>query len=89
VSLNQATKTKKPTIPPKPSEDILAYPSIINIIRQTSIRLACKDILEINDVMHKLDARTFIEINSSPLMKGKWLFDIGTIFTCMPHNNSG
>ena len=39
--------------------------------------------LEINDVVRKLDARPLIEINSSPMMKGKWLFDTGAGLTCM------
>jgi hypothetical protein len=70
-SLLQTTKIYISTIPPKPPENNLADPSIINMIRQTCIKLACKDILEIYDVIHKLDAQPLIEINSSPVMKGK------------------
>jgi hypothetical protein len=41
------------------------------------IRLGCKELLKINNVVCKLDARPLIQINSSPLMMGKWLFDTG------------
>ncbi len=60
-------KNNKPAIPPKPPEDIKADPSIISMKWKTNIRLACKDILEINDVVCKLDAQPLIEINSSPI----------------------
>jgi hypothetical protein len=40
-------------------------------------------VLEIDDVVCKLDARMLIEINSSSMMKGKWLFDTGARLTCM------
>ena len=39
--------------------------------------------LEINDVVRKQDARPLIEIKSSPMMVGKWLFDTGAGLTCM------
>ena len=88
VSLNQATNEKinnsstQPK-PPEPIEDKLADPSIINLIKMTCVKLACKVVLKINDVIRKLDARPLIEINSSPVMKGKWLFDTGAGLTCM------
>jgi hypothetical protein len=53
------------------------------MIRQTCVKLACKDILEINNVIRKLGAPPLTEINSSPVMKGKWLFDTGAGLTCM------
>ena len=85
VSLNQTFKEKNnnSSIQPKPPENMLADPSIINLIKMTCIRLACNEVLEINDVISKLDARPLIEINSSPVMKGKWLFDTGAGLTCM------
>jgi hypothetical protein len=52
-TLSQAAKINMPSVLPKPPENILADPSII-VIRQICIRLACKDILEINDVVRKL-----------------------------------
>jgi hypothetical protein len=67
------------SIQPKPSDDILAYPSIINLIRQTCIRLAYKEVLQV-----RLDTRQKIEINSSSMMEGEWLFDIGAGLTSMP-----
>jgi hypothetical protein len=82
-SLIQTTKINKPTIPPKPLENSLADPSIIYMIRKTCIKLACKDILEISDVICKFDAQPIIKINSSSVMKGKWLFDKGARLTCM------
>jgi hypothetical protein len=82
-SLSQTTKSNNSTFPPKPPEISLADPSIINMIRQTCIKLACKDILEINEVVCKFDARPLIKINSSPVMKDKWLFDTGAGLTCM------
>jgi hypothetical protein len=45
--------------------------------------LACQKVLKINDVICKLDAQLLIEINSSPMMKSKWLFDIGEGLTYM------
>ena len=45
--------------------------------------MACIEVLEINDVIRKLDTRPLIEINSSPVMKGKWLFDTGAGLICM------
>jgi hypothetical protein len=36
-----------------------------------------------NDVVLKLEARPLIEINSSRLMMGKWLFDTGAGLACM------
>ena len=87
VSLKQATKTKinNPPVPPKPPEprNPLADDSIINLIKLTCVKLACKEVLEINDVIRKLDTRPLININSSPVMKGQWLVDTGAGITCM------
>jgi hypothetical protein len=41
--------------------------------------LACKEVLEINDVVYKLDARPLLEIYSSPMMKG----NTGAGLTCI------
>jgi hypothetical protein len=40
-------------------------------------------VLEIDNIVCKLDARPLIEINSSPMIKGKWLFDTAAGLTCM------
>ena len=37
-----------------------------------------------NDEEHKLDARLLIEINSSPMMKGKGMFDTGADLPVWP-----
>jgi hypothetical protein len=72
---------------PKLQENILGNPSIINMVRQTCFRQACKDWLEI-DVVRRPDARQLIEIKSSLLMVRKWLFDTGAVLVCPP-NHSG
>jgi hypothetical protein len=84
-NLNQITKEKlnNSSIQPKPPETTLGDPSIINLIRQTCIRLAFKEVFEINNVVRKLDARSLIEINLTPMMKGKWLFVTSARLICM------
>jgi hypothetical protein len=57
--------------------------------QQTCIGLDCKAVLEINDAVCRVDARPLIEINSSPMIKGKWLFDTGVGLHVCHHNNSG
>jgi hypothetical protein len=80
----------KSSMQPKPPEDILADPSIINLIKQTCIRLGCEAALEIIDVARRLYARLLIEVNSSPMVKDKHLFETGAALTYIcPHNNSG
>jgi hypothetical protein len=89
-SLIQATKeSNKSFIEPKLSEHLLANPSIINIMQQTCIWLACKKVFVINDVVFKLDTEPWVKIHSSPMMKGKWFFETGGGLTCLFHNNSG
>ncbi len=46
-------------------------------------QLACKEVLKINFVVCKKDTRPLSEINSSPTMVGKWLFDTGVGITSM------
>jgi hypothetical protein len=61
----------------------MADPFIINMIWQTCIRIACKYILEINDVVCKFNTGPLNVINSIPLMMGKWLLDTGVRLTCI------
>ncbi len=81
--LNQTTKTpiKQPNTPQK----FLGNPSIINLIHQTCVELACKEVMEINDVVHRQDMRPLMEIKSEPIMVGKWLFDTGAGIPCMSY----
>jgi hypothetical protein len=74
-SLSQTNKTNNTRIQPKPPEDILGDPSIINLIRQTCIISTCKEVLEIKIVVHRQDERPMIEIKFNPMMVEKWLFD--------------
>ena len=67
--------------PAKP--DPLGNPAIINLIRQTCVKLALQEIKKINDVTRHDDKRPLIEINSSPAMTDKWLYDTGASITCM------
>jgi hypothetical protein len=53
------------------------------MMRKTCKRIACKEVLEINDVVHRQDARPLIEIKSSSMMAGKWLFDTDAGLTCV------
>jgi hypothetical protein len=53
------------------------------LIRQACVKLACKEVLDIYDVICKLDAGPLIEIDSSPVIKGKWLFDTGPGLSCI------
>ena len=55
----------------------------MELIKQTCLRLAAKEILFINDIVKNNDARPMIEIDSSPVMKDKWLYDTGAGLTCM------
>ena len=70
-----------PEPPDKPNP--LADMNIINLIKQTCVRLMCQEILEINDVKSKSDARPMIQVNSQPFMTDQWLFDTGASITCM------
>jgi hypothetical protein len=45
--------------------------------------LACKEVLEINDVVCKQGARPLTEINSCPVKVQKLLFYTGARITCM------
>ncbi len=83
-SLNQTIKTNNPFMQLKLPEDSLGQPSIINLIKQTWIRLACNELLLwINDIVHRQDARPLIEIKSNPMMVGKSFFDKGAGLTCI------
>ena len=81
VHLKQTTKT--PSEQSKNPQNVLGDPSIINLIRQTCVKLTCKEIMEINDNVHKQDTRPLIESKSEPIMVGKWLFDTGAGISCM------
>ena len=76
--------------PPYPNEEEelevpnpLGNPKIINLIRQTCVKLACQKIKEINDVTDANYKRPLIEINSTTAMRKKWLYDTGASITCM------
>jgi hypothetical protein len=47
---------------PKIPEDILGNPSITNLIWQTCIKVACKEVLKIKDLLHRQDAKP-IDLN--------------------------
>jgi hypothetical protein len=52
-------------------ENLLEDPSIINLMKQTCISLACIEVLKINDVVCRQDARSIIEIKYNPIMVEK------------------
>jgi hypothetical protein len=62
------TNNQETFLKPKPPENIQGNLSVINMIRQTCIRLACKEVLKINLVVCRQDARPVIDMKSSPMM---------------------
>jgi hypothetical protein len=68
---------------PKKPQNILGDPSMIHLIHQTCVKLTCKEVMKLNDVVHKQDARPLIEIMSEPIMVGKWFFDTGAGISCL------
>ena len=62
----------------------IGNPAIINLIWQTCVRLELQEIKQINDVIRHDNRTHLIEINSSPAMKDKWLYDTSASITCMP-----